>query len=86
MSPAPQQVTNTDTATAAPRKTGRRARTRMVRMYDREHLKEGTNFRTADGHRYGVHPSGAFVRMDKDPRSPKQRKKARREARERQAA
>jgi len=58
---------------------------RKIRVFDRAFLKANSLFRTSDGHTFAVHPSGAFVRTDKDRRSVKERKRARREAREKAA-
>jgi hypothetical protein len=51
---------------------------RLGRFYDREHIKAGQAFRTTDGHVFVVKESGAFVRLDKDHRNRKERKRARR--------
>ena len=52
----------------------------------REQLGEGKLFRMKSAGTYVMHPSGAFVRTDKDRRSVKERKRAKREAREKAAA
>jgi hypothetical protein len=62
------------------KQTGRRAR-RQVRIWSQSFLKPMNWFQTTDGARYGVHQTGAFVRLDKDNLSPKERKRVRREAR-----
>ena len=53
----------------------------------REHLNpENPLFEMRDKKVYGLHPTGAIVRIDKDRRSVKERKRARREARAKGAA
>lgn len=53
-----------------------------ARIWDRSLFKLNSpqiqGFQTYDGHTYAVHPSGAFVRIDKDRRSVKERKAANR--------
>lgn len=66
--------------------TGRRARSRTVRFYSTELVRKYVDperpvFRMGDGTPYAQHESGAFVRMNKDRRPVKERKRARREAR-----
>lgn len=67
--------------------SGRRAKFRRVYQYNqgvvRKHLPEGQNvFLMKSGGGYAMEPkSGAFVRVDKDRRSKKERQRARREAR-----
>ena len=79
---------NTCDTTAKPRSTGRRAQSRMVRQYSPSALtpntetSAGTAHRLADGSVYGTDGKGALVRLNKDRRSPKERKRARREERE----
>lgn len=73
--------TSTDsTVDAAVKHKGRRAG-RTVTLYDRSRIPIGGALQTSDGATYGVAKDGAFVRSDKDHRSPKERKRARREAR-----
>lgn len=50
----------------------------MVRLYDRRDLTPGKAFQTATGAQYGVIECGAFVRLNKDRRSKKERNRARR--------
>lgn len=57
---------------------------RMVRIYNRENLKEGISFVMSDASKYLVHETGAFLSYGKDRRgfTVKERKRFRREARE----
>ena len=82
-------MTTTDTLTTAP-KTGRRAHVRTVFVWTQDFLKttpalkdqDVKAFESRSGAKYAMHPKhGAFVRLDKDRRSPKERKAAARAAR-----
>lgn len=72
----------------APPYKERRPISSQARLYDRrlfEQVQASGNvplFKTADGERYLVHKSGAFVNADKDRRSVKERKRAKRDARQ----
>jgi hypothetical protein len=55
---------------------------REARLWDREWLAKGAEFRTTDGRKYTVTGNGAFIRPNKDVRSPKERKRARQALRE----
>jgi hypothetical protein len=72
-------------------KTGRRARFRTVFAWSQDFLnttpalkdQKVKAFQSVSGAKYAMHPtSGSFVRLDKDRRSPKERKAAKRAARE----
>ena len=71
-------------------KTGRRAKIRTVFVWTQDFLKntpalkdqDVKAFESRSGAKYAMHPKhGAFVRLDKDRRSPKERKAAKRQER-----
>jgi len=66
--------------------SGKRTVYRWTQELIRQRLGEGKPFRMKSGGVYVMHPSGAFVRMDKDRRPVKERKRARREARQKETA
>jgi len=79
----------TNTLTTAPN-TGRRAKVRTIFMWTQDLLRTTPvlkdqavkAFESRSGAKYAMHPeSGAFVRLDKDRRSPKERKAAKRQQR-----
>ena|SRR2546422_5424246 len=90
---AKRNMTN-NTLTTAP-KTGRRAKIRTIFMWTQDFLRKTPvlkdqavkAFESRSGAKYAMHTaSGAFVRIDKDRRSPKARKAANRAERARREA